>query len=213
MVRAMDTEGERPGSGRGRPARTPQQIADMRAHIASRALELFREHGYVGISMRRLAAEAGCTPMTLYQYFENKFEILRTLWADVLGELFDRLDATATAERDPVVRLDVISQQYVEFWLDRREHYYLVFMSGGITQDDVALVMGDEALIARFDLFRRCIADVLGNEHPPEDTQLRSEVLVCGLNGVAQGLITMSGYPWSDPTALVRTMTRVAAIP
>lgn len=211
MASVAGMEGERPRPARGRPARTPAQVADMRAHITAVALELFRQHGYAGISMRRLAAEAGCTPMTLYQYFDNKFEILRTLWSDVLGELFERLEAVAAAEREPVTRLDAVSQGYVEFWLEHRDRYHLVFMSGGITQDDVSLFMGDEALIARFDIFRRCLSDVLGHEHPPADIQLRSEVLVCGLNGIAQGLVTMSGYPWADMRALVRTMTAVAS--
>ncbi|MEZ5226686.1 MAG: TetR/AcrR family transcriptional regulator [Acidimicrobiales bacterium] len=59
----------------------------MRAHIAGCALELFRSDGYAGVSMRRLAGSAGCTPMTLYKYFENKFEILQLIWADVFVEL------------------------------------------------------------------------------------------------------------------------------
>jgi AcrR family transcriptional regulator len=206
-----DQGGARPA--RGRPARTPQQAADTRARITSRALELFRSHGYEGISMRRLSAEAGCTPATLYQYFENKFDILQSLWADVLGELFDQLDAIAAAEQDPAARLLSVSETYVRFWLDRRESYYLVFMSGGITQDDVTRFMGDEALLARFAVFRRSIADVLGPQCPPEDAELRSELLVCGLNGIAQGLITISGYPWSDPSALVRALTAAASGP
>ena len=83
---------------RGRPTLTPDQIGVMRAHIASCALDLFHREGFAGISMRRLASEAGCTPMTLYKYFANKFDILRMLWNDVFSELFDRLDRVAAAE-------------------------------------------------------------------------------------------------------------------
>ncbi len=182
----------------------------MRAHIASNALELFREEGYVAISMRRLASEAGCTPMTLYKYFENKFEILSMVWTHVLGELFDQLDRVAAAEPDPERRLGVVADGYVEYWLENRDSYYLVFMSGGITQEDVTRFMGDESLIGRFDLFRSCIAEVLGERAGPDDIQVRSEVLVCALNGIAQGLVTMSGYPWADPETLVRRVTTSA---
>lgn len=60
--------------------------------------------------MRRLAHESGITPMTLYKYFENKFEILGTLWADVLSEVFDRLDALAANESDPAARLNAVAE-------------------------------------------------------------------------------------------------------
>ena len=207
MGRAADTNDGGARTARGRPVLTPEQVADARAHIASCALDLFHEEGYAGISMRRLAREAGCTPKTIYRYFENKFEILRTLWSDVLEELFDGLDGVATAESDPIARLDAVAAGYVEFWLEHRDHYFLVFMSGGITQDDVSSFMGDEELLGRFDLFRSCITEVLGEGAEPEDVRVRSEVLVCGLNGVAQALVTMSGYPWSDPNTLVEGVT------
>lgn len=180
----------------------------MRGHIASCALRLFQDRGYEGISMRRLADEAGCTTMTLYRYFENKFEILRMLWTGVIEELFDRLDGLAAAEPDPVARLDAVAEGYVDFWLGHRDHYFLVFMSGGITQDDVDLFVADAELLGRFDLFRACIAAALDDGVAPEEVQVRSEVLVCGLNGIAQGLITISGYPWAAPGTLVSAVTR-----
>ena len=190
-------------TARGRPALTPEQVAETRAHIVACASTLFHQEGYESISMRRLAREAGCTPMTLYRYFENKFEILRALWSDVFGELFDRLDETAALTDDPAARLDAVARGYVEFWLDHREQYFLVFMSGGITQDDVSGFMSDDAVLVRFDLFRSCVGEVLGAHAAPDDVRVASEVLVAGLNGIVQGLVTISGYPWSDPTTLV----------
>lgn len=77
----------------------------MRIPTRVSSLELFSQEGFAAVSMRRLAQESGCTPMTLYKYFKNKFEILGMLWADVLGDLFDRLDRLAATESDPVVRL------------------------------------------------------------------------------------------------------------
>ena len=79
MGRTPEGNSDATRAARGRPARTPEQVAEMRAHIASCALELFSREGFAAISMRRLAQESGCTPMTLYKYFQNKFEILGTL--------------------------------------------------------------------------------------------------------------------------------------
>ena len=206
-ARPVDTNRGEGRPARGRPALTSAQIAEMRAHIARRALELFREKGFGGISMRQLAHDSGCTPMTLYKYFENKFDILRMLWADVLCELFDELDRVARDHADPAARLEALAEGYVEFWLTHRDHYFLVFMSSGISQADVSSFMGDEAITARFAIFRTCIAAALGERTEAQDIRVRAEVLVLGLNGITQGLITISGYPWATPKVLVNELT------
>ncbi|TCP61583.1 TetR family transcriptional regulator [Rhodovulum bhavnagarense] len=189
---------------RGRPARSATQVADMRAHIAAAALKLFQSEGYAAVSMRRLAGEAGCTPMTLYSYFENKIDILRALWADVLAELFDGLDRIAAAEPDPVARLNAVAQGYVAYWLTHRDHYFMIFMSGGLTRADVTGFVQGDAALARFDLFRICLAQALGDGPPPQDLRVKSEALLCALNGTAHNLITIGGYDWATPEALVQ---------
>lgn len=188
---------------RGRPARSPEQIADMRAHISACALRLFREEGYAAVSMRRLAREAGCTAMTLYTYFDDKIDILRALWADVFAELFDGLDATADAETRPEARLKAVALGYVSYWLEHRETYFMVFMSGGVSQADVVGFVSDGGTAARFELFRTSLDAALGGQTDPEELRLKSELLLCILNGIAHNLITISGYPWSDPERLV----------
>ena len=188
---------------RGRPARSSKQIADMRAHISACALRLFEDEGYAAISMRRLAQEAGCTAMTLYKYFDNKIDILRSLWADVFAELFDELERVAAQEDEPVARLNAIATGYVSYWLEHREHYFMVFMSGGISQADVVGFVSDNVSLARFEMLRTNLDLALGSGADAEELRLKAELLVCMLNGIAHNLITISGHPWSDPTELV----------
>lgn len=199
----MDKAGKPERRARGRPARSPARIADMRAHISACALRLFREEGYAAVSMRRLAREAGCTPMTLYKYFDDKIDILRALWADVFAELFDTLDRLAAAEDDPVARLKAVALGYVSYWLEHRENYFMVFMSGGVSQADVEGFVADGATRDRFELLRTCLDAASGGEAGVEKLRLESELLLCTLNGIAHNLITLSGYPWSQPESLV----------
>lgn len=49
------------------------------------ALGLVRDRGVAGLSIRRLAAELGCSVSTLYQYVANKDELLTLLWDEVIG--------------------------------------------------------------------------------------------------------------------------------
>lgn len=191
------------GRTRGRPARSDRQIAEMRGRIRMAAQKLFEDEGYAAVSMRRLAKEAGCTVMTIYQYYDRKIDILRELWAEVFAELFDGLEAVAAAHGDPVARLEAISLGYVRFWLERRDRYFMVFMSSGVSQEDVSVIVRDEAVLGRFDLLRASLAEALGDRAAPADLQLSAELLLCTLNGIAHNLITISAYPWPQPDVLV----------
>jgi AcrR family transcriptional regulator len=189
---------------RGRPARSTEQIADMRAHIAACALKLFQQEGYAAISMRRLADEAGCTAMTLYKYYDSKFDILRALWGGVFGELFDGLDRTAAKVRDPKARLNAVALGYVGYWLGHREHYFMVFMSGGVSQAEVTGFVSNNDILVRFDLLRSSLESALGGGAGAEELRVKSELLLCMLHGIAHNLITIGGYPWSRPEKLVQ---------
>lgn len=189
---------------RGRPVRSTEQIADMRAHIGACALKLFQQEGYAAISMRRLAQEVGCTAMTLYKYYDNKFDILSSLWAEVFGHLFDELGRIAALDKTPRERLHAVALGYVSYWLDHREHYFMVFMSGGVSQADVTNFITDSKALARFDLLHAILHSALEGKADGDDMRVKAELLSCTLNGIAHSLITIGGYPWSKPEQLVR---------
>lgn len=207
------TDPAAPERRRGRPARSAARIADMRGHIAACALRLFQQEGYAAVSMRKVAAEAGCTTRTLYAYFAAKIDILELLWSDVFAGLFDQLDALAAAEAEPVARLEAVAQAYLAFWLRHREHYFLVFMTGGITRAEVEGYVTTGGPRARFDLFSRCLAQALGPAADAATLPARGEALVCALNGMAQALITISGHAWQPPERLVRIAVRGVLAP
>jgi AcrR family transcriptional regulator len=188
---------------RGRPSHSEQQVADMKARIAEHALRLFQQDGYEAISMRRLAQEVGCTVMTIYRYYERKIDILRDLWARVFEILFDSLDEIAKLHPDPLDRLSAVALGYVNFWLEHRDHYFMVFMSSNVDQSDVSIFVQDDALLERFQIFQRGLADAADGGLNEADLKVKSEILLCGLNGIAQNLITISAYPWSSPHVLV----------
>lgn len=153
--------------------------------------------------MRRLAAEIGCTVMTVYSYYPRKIDVLQALWSRVFGTLFDHLEQTAQTHSQPLQRLQSAARGYVQFWLDHRDHYFLVFMSSNVEQSDVSVFVQDDALLQRFALFETGIVSATQRDLSEAEAKLRSESLLCSLNGIAHNLITISGYPWSSPDALV----------
>lgn len=159
--------------------------------------------------MRGLAAAAGCAPMTLYAYFENKADILREIWRRMLDELFHSLETKASSVRDPARRLRLLCEHYVRYWLDHPDRYRMVFMTSGVSQNDVGAFVADEAMARRFALF----IDALDKCTPgAPNLKLRGETLVCGLHGIAHSHVTISQFRWEPAekqvSCLVQAFTK-----
>jgi AcrR family transcriptional regulator len=186
---------------RGRPPLSAAAVDEMRTRIADAARKLFRSEGYAAVSMRRLAQEVSVTPMTLYAYYDAKAAILRHLWAQIFDVVFDKVDAAATKARTPRARLRAASLAYVSYWLEHRDHYRMVFMTEGISQDDVGVFVKDATIGERFAVFTHALA---ANVSASTDTlKEKADMLLCGLHGIAHCVITMSSYPWTRPERLV----------
>ena len=176
----------------------------MRHHIAQCALKLFHENGYEAVSMRKVAAEAGCTVMTLYRYYERKIDILRTLWGEIFKDIFLQLSKVAVEQNNPEQRLQAISKAYVQYWLSHRDHYFLVFMSSGVSQTDVSIFVGGDGVIDHFSMVTAIVGEALGADVSEDMALLKAQSLICSLHGISHNLITISGYDWVEPDMLVQ---------
>src|SRR5271156_4515329 len=73
----------------GRPARRPRgrpPTTDRETLIAA-AVRIIESDGVDAVTMRRLAAELGVSPMAPYRYVANKEELLRATAASVVGDI------------------------------------------------------------------------------------------------------------------------------
>jgi AcrR family transcriptional regulator len=116
----------------GKRARSADARDAVRARLLDAAARLFVTEGEAGFSMRRLAAEVGCSAMAPYRYFPDK----QSLLAAVRAAAFDRLaDALAGVAKDRRHRAADIGDAYVRFAFENREAYKLMF---DLTQPDEA---------------------------------------------------------------------------
>ena len=60
-------------------AKTEEEIKAMRGRILDATLELLRQDGIEGVSIRKIADHVGVSHMLLYSYFENRDAILQSL--------------------------------------------------------------------------------------------------------------------------------------
>jgi AcrR family transcriptional regulator len=103
-----------------------QQRATYREAILDAAERVFAARGFTGVRMSDVAAEAGMATGTLYNYFENKGEILGSLILARGNDLLRELEATHEAERDPIARIERMVQATLDYVEKHRAGYKML---------------------------------------------------------------------------------------
>ena len=188
---------------RGRPFQSPEERDRMKRRIAETAQHMFQEEGYASVSMRRLAAAVGCSPMTLYKYYDGKIAVLQTLWEIVFRDLFTVIRDELTKLSDPRERLRVFCQQYVGYWIAHPEHYRMVFMAEGVTQPEVSMFIDNAEVADGFQLMAQIYEAAVDRDKRGSSLKLDVDLLIGALHGIAHNQITISGVPWSEPEQMV----------
>ncbi|HLP13914.1 MAG TPA: TetR/AcrR family transcriptional regulator [Flavobacteriales bacterium] len=70
--------------------------------VRDKALKMIVKEGFDGLSMQKLAREAGVSPATIYIYFKNREDLLHKLFADVQ----DKFSDVALKGFDPAMSLE-----------------------------------------------------------------------------------------------------------
>ncbi|WP_051025637.1 TetR/AcrR family transcriptional regulator [Nocardia aobensis] len=85
-----------------------------RAEIAAVARTMASRHGYKGVTIREVAAEAGTTPVTVYRYFGSKDGLIQHLMADWALDTLDRLTRLpADPGAEPADRIASAFSQFI----------------------------------------------------------------------------------------------------
>jgi len=201
-------EGRTAGSGtgaRGRPRKSADQEQAVRARVIAAARQLFAQEGFEAVSMRRIAAAADCSPMSLYGYFRSRNDILRHIWDDFFVELFARI-AQATRRGTPAQRLRRACAAWVDYWCEHPERYRMVYLNQDQATDGEQLYVDASPIVERFSLFRELVAAAQASGAGRKgDPQLLGETLICALLGLCHSLITIPEYPWRPRAQLLDT--------
>jgi AcrR family transcriptional regulator len=83
------------GGRRRRERERAERQGRMRRRILRAAMRLFPKQGFPNVTIRKLAAEIGYSPATIYRYFEDKDEIFFAL----RGEGFARFQRAQESAR------------------------------------------------------------------------------------------------------------------
>jgi AcrR family transcriptional regulator len=103
-----------------------QQRATYREAILAAAERIFAACGFIGVRMCDVASEAGMATGTLYNYFENKSEILRSLILVRGNDLLRELQAMLETEHEPIARIERIVQATFDYVEKHRAGYKML---------------------------------------------------------------------------------------
>ncbi len=106
-----------------KPKQRRQQ--QTRRRILEAALDLIADEGVEAASLRKIAARSHYSPAAMYEYFDNKEDIIIALCEEVDSLLADYL-RQAEPNADPVGFLVEVGMRYIAFATEKPKEYHLM---------------------------------------------------------------------------------------
>jgi len=107
--------------------RKTKHKVDLKKSILDAAKKLFLEQGYEATSIRKIAAEIEFSPTTIYLYYKDKNEIAHALHEEGFKLLSEKFQVLAQVEH-PFERLKAMGRIYMQFALENRDFYEIMFI-------------------------------------------------------------------------------------
>jgi len=111
-----------------RPPATPEQKAAVRRKIRQAAADVYNSEGPGGVSARAIAKQADVSVGTIYTYFGNLQGLMESLWSGPVARYTEQLNSVAEEIKHPLLRIEALMREYIEFAFSNREIYRGVFM-------------------------------------------------------------------------------------
>jgi AcrR family transcriptional regulator len=114
----------------GRTALTADDHATFRTAMRAVATRRFAEHGEAGVTMRGLAEDLGCSPMTPYRYFRDRDEIFAMVRNAAIEAFVESQERAYRTARDPLPRLRALARAYAAYAVAHPDQYRVMFQLG-----------------------------------------------------------------------------------
>lgn len=175
-----------------------------RTRILDAGRRVFLKKGYLGSSIRAIAAEAELSPGLIYFYFAGKDEIYGRICEEAFHIAIDLLDKASAAEGTFGERMNALAWAYVDFYRGYPEYFEIIsfkdmgFKKVGLTQELRGLL---EDLSQKTISFLKAVVD---------DAMEKGEIpgaidgwtLTFGLWGVIEGALYIHKRGYLDPVGV-----------
>lgn len=86
------------------------KVADKHKKIVKAATKVFAEKGFFSARISEIAKEAKVADGTIYLYFNNKYDILVTIFEEEMGKIIARLKHELALHDDPIEKLKIFAR-------------------------------------------------------------------------------------------------------
>jgi AcrR family transcriptional regulator len=179
----------------------------MRRALLDTASRLLVKEGPQALTMRRVAAAAGCSTTVLYTTFGGKTGISEALYREGFARFSKKLAAVPHTD-DPLARLIALGQAYRENAIENPTYYGVMFGGAipGFVPSEEALTEAAPTLQTLIDQVQVCMdAGLL----EPGDPQAVAEVLWAATHGAVS--LELAGFFSDEETARARFETLTIA--
>ena len=190
-----------------RTAATPEQRAQVREQIRLAAAAVYEEKGMEGTSARAVAVKAGVSVGTLYSYYANLAELMRSLWAEPVAEEMARLRATVELIADPLQALQTLLEGYANFAFGHPDILRGAFLFVGQATQETALPPAPAAFEFEHLLRDTILAGQKTGQIKPGPADQMAHMLWAGVHGALALPINIESLDFGSPKQLVADMT------
>lgn len=192
------------------PAERSPRIG-LRDVIRNTARDLFARQGYESVSMRRIGAAVGCSPMAMYRHFASKEDLLLSICEETFEQMNRVLDRVAAKPLPRVEMLRASVSAIIDFHLLHPNHFRVTYM----TPMPSGPVVERRATMARrtVDRLRTGVRESAEAKGLKVDVETITQTIRVGIYGFVGILITSHKVcPVNDPERvkheLIDTLTR-----
>lgn len=190
--------------GRAR-ARSPEDQERVRKKFIDCARTVFTSAGAHGLTMRKLASEAGYSAGTIYLYFPSRHDLLRELWKEDMEGLLRSLTAAASTIEDPCKRLRVMLENYASFWFGKPDHFRGMFMENDREYlTERATFVNDDSVVSIHGYLMEVTGQALeARNASSKGVELMTHSLLASVHGVVALHIGAPAFPWSPADDMI----------
>jgi AcrR family transcriptional regulator len=139
-----------------------------RERILCAARDLFVEHGYRSVSMRKIANELGYSHGSIYYYFQDKADLFYALVVEDFNLLLAKQsELLQQIRRRDINALKALMFEFIRFGLDNPHHYEIMFLM----RDDELQRFSRTEQAQSLDLFASVVRDALNLHNDREGYQ------------------------------------------
>ena len=183
----------------------------FRSRILDAARQLIQENGYAKLTIRKIADRIVYSPMSLYNHFADKDDILIALAREGFSKLGKALPKPGSGEPLAVLRKAML--QYIDFGLKHADEYQLVFMTRRAIRSEPSTKSSAELNIPNESdgqgAFRRMLDYVdaaLGTKAVTGNRFEVAKVLWAGIHGCVSLQLTQTSFPFGPQKLFAETL-------